>query len=193
MSICWVHRANICTIQYRPNRRVIDEFTFPCILAYLPDYHSITAYRMYYVGPSVCCTLFARHYAVVWYTYWQWHYWHIVRSRVYETVGCPSVRLYVASFFRPPLVSCWRTLNVVRSLHCRHSAAIAGKATLSADVGSWTQARLVKQSNRVLPLLSRPIHHGVKFMLPPVDSLWIYAFSRHLLIVIVWRNALNRK
>jgi len=83
---------------YRPNRRVIDEFTFPCILAYLPDYHSITAYHMYYVGPSVCRTLFARHYAVVWYTYWQWHYWHIVRSRVYETVGCPSVRLCVASF-----------------------------------------------------------------------------------------------
>ena len=56
---------NIGSYSYRPNRRVIDEFTFPCILAYLPDYHSITAYYMYYVGPSVYCTLFARHYAVV--------------------------------------------------------------------------------------------------------------------------------
>jgi len=66
-----------------------------------------------------------------------------VQSRVYETVGRPSVCLSVRSIIRPPhaavaglLLWARRPGDIDRLLHGRRSAANTSSVTLSADVGS---------------------------------------------------------
>ena len=67
----------------------------------------------------------------------------IVRSRVYEIIGRPSVCLSVRPVIRSPLAVAaglllWarRPGDIDRLLHGRRSAASASSVTLSADVGS---------------------------------------------------------
>jgi len=75
-----------------------------------------------------------------------WHCPYSMRSRVYETVRCPSLSVcpHWAHSSKPGaaglLLCARRAGDIDRLLHGRRSAANVNSATLPAYVGSWTRA-----------------------------------------------------